>query len=66
MYYGNFGGTYQHIGQQHLPRYLGEFDFCQNNRMRLGVDDEMRAARAIKGAKGNWLTYQGPGEVEIG
>jgi transposase-like protein len=24
-------GTYQHIGEQHLPRYLAEFDFRMNN-----------------------------------
>jgi hypothetical protein len=50
-------GTYQHIGEQHLPRYLAEFDFRMNNRAKLGVDDTMRAERAIKGAEGKRLTY---------
>lgn len=54
-------GTYQHIGEQHLPRYLAEFDFRQNNRVRLGVNDEMRTTRAIKGAEGKRLTYRQPG-----
>lgn len=50
-------GTYQHIGEQHLPRYLAEFDFRQNNRARLGVSDAARAARILKGAEGKRLTY---------
>jgi transposase-like protein len=50
-------GTYQHIGEQHLPRYLAEFDFRQNNRVRLGVNDTMRAERAMKAARGKRLTY---------
>ncbi|MFI5024449.1 MAG: IS1595 family transposase [Alphaproteobacteria bacterium] len=58
-------GTYQHIGEQHLPRYLAEFDFRQNNRVRLGVDDEMRTARAVKGAKGKRLTYQQSDETGL-
>lgn len=53
-------GTYQHIGEQHLPRYLAEFDFRQNNRTRLGVNDEVRTERAIKGAEGKRLTYRQP------
>ncbi len=50
-------GTYQHMSEQHLPRYLAEFDFRMNNRVRLGVNDEMRAAKAIKSARGKRLTY---------
>lgn len=53
-------GTYQHISPAHLPRYLNEFDFRMNNRSKLGVDDTMRAARAVKGATGKRLRYQGP------
>jgi len=51
-------GTYQHISPAHLPRYLNEFDFRMNNRVRLGVDDTERAARAVKGAGGKRLTYR--------
>jgi len=50
-------GTYHHIEEQHLPRYLAEFDFRMNNRVALGVDDKERANRAIKGAEGKRLTY---------
>jgi transposase-like protein len=51
-------GTYQHCGEQHLHRYLAEFDFRQNNRAKLGVDDEMRAEKALKGIVGKRLTYR--------
>jgi transposase-like protein len=51
-------GTYQHISEAHLKRYLAEFDFRYSNRERLGCDDELRASRALKGAKGKRLTYQ--------
>ena len=51
-------GTYQHVSEQHLHRYLAEFDFRQNNRIKLGVNDDVRTERAIKGAEGKRLTYQ--------
>ena len=38
---------------------LDEYTFRYNNRIKLGVDDDMRAARAIKGADGKRLTYRG-------
>ena len=43
--------------EQHLQRYLTEFDFRYCNRIRLGIDDEIRATNAINGAKGKRLTY---------
>src|SRR5207247_10939488 len=30
-------GVYHHVSQQHLRRYLAEFDFRYNERMALGV-----------------------------
>lgn len=53
-------GTYQHCKEKHLHRYLAEFDFRYNNRIRLGVDDEDRALKTVKGAKGKRLTYRQP------
>lgn len=50
-------GTYQHMSEQHLQRYLNEFDF---NRAKLGVTDDMRAHRILKGAEGKRLTYRQP------
>jgi transposase-like protein len=53
-------GTYQIMSEQHLHRYLAEFDFRMSNRARLGVTDDMRAARILKGAEGKRLTYRQP------
>jgi hypothetical protein len=47
-----------HCGEQHLHRYLAEFDFRYSNRIKLGVDDTERTRRAIKGAGGKRLTYR--------
>jgi hypothetical protein len=51
-------GTYQHCESQHLQRYLNEFDFRYSNRKALGIDDEGRAVKALKGASGKRLTYR--------
>lgn len=53
-------GVYQHCSEKHLHRYLAEFDFRYSNRVKLGVDDAERTARAIKGAVGKRLTYRRP------
>jgi len=50
-------GTYHHVSQQHLKRYLCEFDFRYNERMALEVTDAERATKAIKGVVGKRLTY---------
>jgi len=64
---GHFGiftrgliGTYQHMSEQHLQRYLNEFDFRMSNREAMGVNDVSRAERAIVGAKAKRLTYKKP------
>jgi transposase-like protein len=51
-------GIYQHCGERHLHRYLSEFDFRHNNRVRLGVGDVERTDRALKGIVGKRLTYR--------
>jgi len=51
-------GVYQHCGHNHLNRYLAEFDFRYNNRMRLGINDLERADRLLSGVVGKRLTYQ--------
>ncbi len=53
-------GTYQHCKEKHLHRYLAEFDFRYNNRVGLGVNDEQRAIKMVKGARGKRLTYRTP------
>lgn len=57
-------GTYQHVESQHLHRYMAEFDFRQNTREKLGVDDAERARIALKGFKGKRLTYETTRGVE--
>jgi hypothetical protein len=32
-------GVYQHISEQHLKRHLAEFDFRNNERAKLEIDD---------------------------
>jgi transposase-like protein len=51
-------GTYRAISQQHLQRYLNEFEFRYNNRSGLGINDGERTALAMKGIEGKRLTYR--------
>ena len=51
-------GVYQHCNENHLNRYLAEFDFRYNNRIRLGIDDHQRAEILLAGVVGRRLTYQ--------
>lgn len=63
-FFGNFKrgmkGTYRFCSEQHLQRYLTEFEFRHNNRSGLGVSDGERAAIALKGIEGKRLTYRRP------
>jgi transposase-like protein len=51
-------GTFHHVSEAHLHRYLSEFDYRYNTRERLGVNDVQRASLALKGAAGKRLTYE--------
>jgi hypothetical protein len=51
-------GIYQHCSEKHLHRYLAEFDFGYNHRVRIGFDDQSRAESALRGIKGKRLTYR--------
>ncbi len=53
-------GVYQHCGEQHLHRYLAEFEFRYNTRQANGIDDRGRAREAMKGIVGKRLTYARP------
>jgi transposase-like protein len=55
-------GTYQHMSEQHLSRYLSEFDFRMNYRVKLGYSDDMRTDEALKGITGKRLMYRRPEE----
>jgi transposase-like protein len=48
-------GTYHHVAQKHLHRYLAEFDFRYNAR---GVDDTTRAVLALQRIEGRRLRYR--------
>jgi transposase-like protein len=52
-------GVYQHCSEKHLHRYLAEFDFRYSHRKALGIEDEARAGKALKGITGKRLTYGG-------
>ena len=51
-------GVYQAVSEQHLQRYLAEFDFRYSNRAKMGVDDTERANLALMGSTGKRLTYR--------
>jgi transposase-like protein len=51
-------GTYHHVSEAHLHRYLAEFDFRYNQRITLGINDDQRMAKATKGVVGKRLTYR--------
>ncbi|MGB9154663.1 MAG: IS1595 family transposase [Alphaproteobacteria bacterium] len=53
-------GVFHHVSQQHLSRYIAEFDYRYNNREGLGIDDTTRTQMALTGAKGKRLTYKQP------
>ena len=48
-------GTFHHVGEQHLQRYVTEFDFRYNHRK---VSDAERADSALKQIAGKRLTYR--------
>ena len=52
-------GTYHHVSQQHLKRYLAEFDFRYNERSSLGVSDDERAVKASRASKASALPIGG-------
>jgi transposase-like protein len=53
-------GTYHHVSEAHLHRYLAEFDFRYSNRSKLGIEDAERAATLLRGTKGKRLLYRQP------
>ncbi|MDP2118241.1 MAG: IS1595 family transposase, partial [Brevundimonas sp.] len=51
-------GTFHHVSEAHLKRYLAEFDFRYSNRIGLGINDTMRTDEALRGIGGKRLTYR--------
>jgi hypothetical protein len=58
-------GTYHHLSQKHLKRYLAEFDFRYNERAALGVEDEARADKLFRGIVGKRLMYKDSSPASI-
>lgn len=56
-------GTYNNVSEAHLKRYLAEFDFRYNECTALGVNDDMRTAKALQGIVGKRLTYRRTDEI---
>jgi transposase-like protein len=50
-------GVYQFCGEQHLHRYMAEFEFRYHNRVALGCNDGARADALLSGIVGKCLTY---------
>jgi len=51
-------GTFHHVGERHMHRYVSEFDFRYSNRAALGVTDSQRADELLKAVAGKRLTYR--------
>lgn len=51
-------GVYQHCGKKHLHRYLAEYDYRYNYRMKNGFSDKERADIVLQGMVGKRLTYK--------
>ena len=51
-------GTFHHISEAHLARYLAEFDFRYSNRIALGITDTMRTDELLRQISGKRLTYR--------
>lgn len=67
-FFGNFKrsmrGTYRFCSEQHLQRYLNEFQFRHNHRAKLGFTDGERTAATLKGIEGKRLTYRPADEAK--
>lgn len=57
-------GVYQHCSEKHLSRYLDEFSFRHNTRIKLGFDDQDRAEIGLKGVANKRLMYRQVVEAE--
>ena len=51
-------GTYHSVSEKHLQRYINEFVFRWNNRVKLGVDDLQRTDNVLSGIGGKKLMYR--------
>ncbi len=54
-------GVYHYVGEQHLHRYLSEFNFKYNGRK---INDDERSTLALRGIEGKRLMYRDSSEKE--
>ena len=54
-------GTFHHVSEAHLHRYLNEFNYRYNNR---DISDAQRFSKSIGGIVGKRLTYRRIGETQ--
>lgn len=53
-------GVFHHVAERHLQRYVTEFDFRWNYRVKNGYEDRDRAAALLSQIGGKRLTYRKP------
>jgi transposase-like protein len=58
-------GTFHHVSEAHLARYLAEFDFRYSHRSGLGVDDAARTNELLRHVGGKRLTYRRTDEAKV-
>lgn len=51
-------GTFHHVSEAHLARYLAEFDFRYSHRSGLGIEDTERTNEVLRNVGGKRLTYR--------
>jgi len=51
-------GTFHHVSEAHLARYLAEFDFRYSHRSGLGIEDTERTNELLRNVAGKRLTYR--------
>jgi len=56
-------GTFHHISEQHLHRYLAEFDFRYNSRSGIGIEDAERVSKIAANTANKRLTYRAAGQT---
>jgi transposase-like protein len=53
-------GVYQHCSEKHLHRYVTEYEFRYNHRVKLGIGDIDRTIAAVRGVADKRLMYRQP------
>lgn len=51
-------GVFHHVGEQHLQRYVAEFDFRRNFRVKNGFEDRERSEALLSQIGGKRLLYR--------